>query len=153
MKATIVIRGLPGSGKTTLAKRLIRHYGLCPGIPKVLLLENDIVRELLHGEYQYSPSDYDQVRSHSTMLIRFLSTNKLPFIVSNVFSTIHSISKTLDELPKYVVVKCVGNFDSTHDVPSEDMDRLTTEWEDVPGEITYDGNFWNLVAKLNATSK
>lgn len=49
MKKAIVMRGLPGSGKTTLAQSLSRHYGGA-------LIFNADWYHIVDGKYQYDPA-------------------------------------------------------------------------------------------------
>jgi predicted kinase len=119
----IIVRGLPGSGKTTFVKSVFSGY---------LHYEADQYFETESG-YQFDVNKLFQ--AHMTCqnnVDKALNTGK-DCIVSNTFTTIKEMKPYLEMAEKYkanlIVVECSGQFGSVHNVPKEAMDKMLNRWQ------------------------
>ena len=133
MKKLLLIRGAPGSGKTTLAERMkreARKNGL-----SVFHVEADDFFTNHRGEYHYAPDRlhraHDRCKEKAASRIGFSDL----VIVANCFTC-------GDHLAPYVemgikagveveVVTCFGKFNNVHGVPEDVVDRLLATAEPV----------------------
>lgn len=127
----IIVRGLPGSGKTTYAKSL--------GIAHV---ETDMFF-MKDGFYQFDPAllpenhrkCYEQVRAHLLA--------ECDCVVSNTFTELWEMQEYLDlgeELGAEVeVVRMTGAFGSVHSIPEHAIELMRQRFEVYPGETLMAG--------------
>lgn len=128
----IIIRGLPGSGKTTFSKKLmskfegpIKHY------------EADMFL-IVNGIYTFDITKLSQAHSwcrHNTF--KSLSEG-FTVIISNTFTTISEMKDYL----KYAesinipveVYRLTTQFKGIHDVPDSTIKKMKARFQDYPGE-------------------
>lgn len=135
MRVGILIRGLPGSGKTTLALKL--KTLLTGPRTTVSVVENDLVRKVLNNDYQYDVSDYELVRSVTRGIVRGLLEQEHLVIVSNVFSTLDSISNISDQFDKFVIINCSYQGESVYGVSGASVESIRERWETHPSELPF----------------
>lgn len=129
MKTLYIIRGLPGSGKSTYAKSL--------GIPH---FEADMYFYLRDGEYRFDKWKLKHAHEWCRdQVIDALFRTDSDVVVSNTFTTMKELTPYLDlkdvynEL-KIVVVDVKTAYGSLHGVPEATMDKMKARWQDVPPE-------------------
>lgn len=120
----VLIRGLPGSGKSTFARSLVRlgwaHY------------EADMYF-MRHGEYLYNPK---YVHTAHRWCLEHVAA-ALPFYenvaVSNTFLRKRELApyfclahRMLKEEP--IVITMPNNYGSVHSIPEEKLDRMRRRW-------------------------
>jgi predicted kinase len=126
-KILYLIRGLPGSGKSTMAKKIMRTS------PTADHWEADQYFENANGEYRF-----DVTRLHSAhnwcqnQTYRSMKVGRT-VIVSNTFTT-QSEMKPYFEMAaafgyKVVVLTCKSQFKNVHDVPQEAMARMRNRFD------------------------
>lgn len=125
----IIIRGLPGSGKSTKAKSIIdevdyigysyAHY------EADMFWGNDYNFNI---DYLYAAHQW----CYSNVLKSLLIDRKEIVIVSNTFTTKQEVYKYVDlalELGvDYEIITCKGEYGSIHDVPDEAIKRMKDRW-------------------------
>lgn len=127
-----IIRGLPGSGKTTVGTQLAQHGSLVEA------------NDYFYGDdgvYRFNPERLPD--AHADCLARFNDRiglwrrhrlfNQTHICVANTFVKIAHMQPYFDlcnklELP-FAVIECKGNFKSIHNVPQHTIDRMRREWE------------------------
>lgn len=119
----VLIRGLPGSGKSTMAKTMRNHCHF----------EAD--QFFMHdGEYKFDPSklkeahDFCQKKTEQALQIN------RDVVVSNTFTRKWEMQAYLDIAAKYGatvrIIKAEGNYKNVHGVPDEAIQRMRDRWED-----------------------
>lgn len=128
MPIAYIIRGLPGSGKSTIAKKLGCFH-----------VEADMYH-MKDGKYQWTPEA--NKRAHLWCKSEFMGavSSGIDVAVSNTF-TMHwemePYIKYATEMGYDVkVIRATGNFGNVHDVPYETQVRMRERFEPYEGELT-----------------
>lgn len=135
--SAIIIRGIPGSGKSTTAKAIQKD--LTDKGRNVLWYEADSY--FTHdGAYRFDASRLSDahrqcLESFKNALSRKGSTT---VIVSNTFTTLREldpyVSFCKDNGIPFDVIRCTGEYGSIHGVPPATLDRMKARFQDYPGE-------------------
>jgi len=128
----VICRGIPGSGKSTFAKKL----------PGFLHLETDMYwHKNPLNEYRYDASKIYDAHKWCQGEVKQQLKWKKNVAVSNTFTTLKEFKEyelMSEELKvPMLVVKCVGEWKDVHGVPEEALVRMRSRWVDYPGELTY----------------
>lgn len=122
-----IIRGVPGSGKTTFAKKI-----------EALHLENDMFC-MQDGSYEFC---FDKIPERANLCLQMATMaveNDADVVVSNTFTQLWEMQPYVDLAEEYaadlVVYKMNNNFKSIHNVPDYAIERMYNRWEDFEGEI------------------
>lgn len=139
MSKLIIIRGVPGSGKTTLSNRLKSH------LIKFGYKQNDIVQceaDMYfideNGNYNWSADKLGQAHSWCyNQVKRALDENKIA-IVSNTTVDRKSLNKYLKlgqsmDVP-IEVYHCKGQWQNVHNVPADVVNKMKESFYDYDGE-------------------
>ena len=132
-----IIRGLPGSGKSTFAVTLYDH--------ETFHFEADDYF-VLNGEYQYDRrligAAHDWCFSKTVLQLR----RGNDVIVSNTFTQMWelerylSIPTILDNITM-AVIEMRTQYQNIHGVPEDVLERMAGRWESIPQEWINDGLF------------
>lgn len=127
MARLYLIRGLPGSGKTTFAKSL-----------DIFHVEQDMFL-VRNGEYVWGKHlvknavAFCQGAALNAMLLG------IDLVVSNTFTRLFEMQIYLDMAKHFnyevCVFKACGTFGSVHNVPEEAMKAMKNRWEAFEGEV------------------
>ena len=125
-----IIRGCPGSGKSSLAKSI-----------GCLHIEADMFITKADGSYNWSP---DKVKHAHTWCYNSVCLNLklgVDVVVSNTFTQIKEMQKYINfcieqEIP-FMVIRCCGEYKNLHNVPINTMLRMKSRFEDYAGEEIY----------------
>lgn len=123
----ILVRGLPGSGKSTFAKSLgIAHYEA-----DMFFMQN--------GVYNFNPLRIKDAHNWCKQQVFHELFCNNSVVVSNTFSQIWEMKEYLymaKELKAEIeVIKMTGNYKNIHGVPAETIEKMRNRWEDFQGEI------------------
>lgn len=121
----LLIRGLPGSGKSTMAKSVMeRGY-----------FDQHLEADMYHierGKYVYRPTNV--VNAHAwclrTAFVMLHNTRRV--VVANTFVTLEELRPYMELGFPFHIVEAKGSFGSTHDVPEEVMGRMRKRWQELP---------------------
>ena len=121
----LLIRGLPGSGKSSMARSVFRrgyfdHH-----------LEDDMFH-MSRGRYIYEPVNSADAHAWCLNTARVYLNNNRRVVVANTFVM-------LDQLRPYMmlgfpfhIVEARGTWGSTHNVPEEIVDTMRRRWQELP---------------------
>lgn len=129
----ILIRGLPGSGKSTMARALHKvGFGW---------FEADMFFVDVNGEYHY---DREKVKDAHEWCQReafkTLSDGK-SVVVSNTFTRLFEMEPYFDMAKTFSIepriVEATGNWPNVHGVPAEVVEKMRQRWEQISNaEVT-----------------
>lgn len=126
MPILTLVRGLPGSGKSTVAKALAAQTS-------ARVIEADMFFETEEG-YLFQPRLIKEAHGWCYRNTRDMLENGHDVIVANTFSQKWEMDYYLelqDAMPnlKIVVVECHGRFQNIHGVPVDTIEKMAQRWE------------------------
>lgn len=158
MPAMYLIRGLPGSGKSTLADNIVNtstiSNGFNTGCVKVeadqFFTSSNGHTEIYNFDRRFLGAAHDECYGRAMRHFR----EGYSVAVANTFSTQREIDRYINGLQRcgfdtamrdyrLSIIKCVGNYKSVHNVPRKAIDKMRARWEDIDGEIIFNGD-WNV---------
>ena len=131
MPTLTIVRGIPGSGKSTYAISKDGYH-----------IESDMFF-IKDGVYSFDGQKIAQAHQWCREKTCQLLDEGQDVIVSNTFTQIWEMKPYLDMASEDVsvkVVKVVGNFKNVHGVPDSVLDRMKARWEDFDGEEVFVNN-------------
>ena len=125
MNKLYLIRGLPGSGKTTLGGVIARDSRRCFSADDYFTDED--------GEYNFDPTKLKEAHADCQMRARRQMASRLDFAVANTFSQSWEAEpyfRMAEECGYDVcVVECQNDFGSIHGVPESSIEAMRERWE------------------------
>ncbi len=146
MPNLLIIRGLPGSGKSIFAKSILNVSNDCALVSKSF---NNIIYTHHYEADMFFENDgiYNFQRKFVSFAHDWCYTNVIKSlldgnntIVSNTFVKFWELSKYIDLLKllpelKIEIVELYTQFDSIHNVPTDTILKMKKSWEEIPQEI------------------
>lgn len=119
----VLIRGLPGSGKSTMAKTLAmvgyEHY------------EADQFFEV-DGVYHYDPLRIRKAHEWCQNRTRQALAAGKRVVVSNTFTRLQEMEPYLPLTLNFRVIEARGNWNNQHSVPVNTLAWMAERWEELP---------------------
>lgn len=120
----LLIRGLPGSGKSSMARSVFQR-----GYFDVHL-EADMFH-MERGKYVYKPGYALAAHSWCLSNARVYLNNDKRVVVSNTFVLLEQLRPYMELGFPFYIVEARGSFGSTHNVPDEVMDHMRKRWQPI----------------------
>ncbi|WP_114969928.1 AAA family ATPase [Rhodoferax ferrireducens] len=122
--ALVLIRGLPGSGKSTMASVLVmvgyKHF------------EADMFFEI-DGIYRYDATRIREAHDWCKHMTRDALSRGENVVVSNTFTRVNEMAPYLEMgAGKIRVIEAKGTWENSHGVPRQMVDRMAARWELFP---------------------
>lgn len=118
----ILIRGIPGSGKSTFAKALRGNS------PEIMHYEADMFFMDQFGQYKFDVSKLNHAHVWCQDITDVSLGKGKSVIVSNTFTTKKELVPYFSIAKKYnikpTVILCQNTFSSIHNVPEETMEKM-----------------------------
>lgn len=160
-KYMIIIRGHPGSGKTTLAKKIIekltRQWSTFSTPVNIQHFETDQFFVKENGDYEFDPTLIGVAHADTFNRLKvFFSAceskkgNQIPIaVLSNTFTKLWEFENYLKYAKengiKVTVLRAVGNYQNVHGVPVSTIDRMKKNYELYDGELPIHGKNIDIV--------
>ena len=137
MKTLYIIRGLPGSGKSTLGESLASYArsGRLKGAYDVhSYAADDWFTNSKTGEYNFNPAELpDAHEDCRARVMGSMMSNVDNICVCNTFSQAWEAEPYFKLCEQYeytpVVLECQSQFGNVHEVPQESIDAMKERWE------------------------
>jgi predicted kinase len=126
----VLIRGLPGSGKTTYAKNYFNGH---------IHLEADMYFIESDGFYNWTAERLGKAHSWCFETTKIMLNNGYDVVVSNTFSTLKELNPYIElasstDTP-YAVFKMTKEYGSVHNVPQVVIEKMRFRFEDYKEEV------------------
>lgn len=119
----VLIRGLPGSGKSTMANKFVaqgfKHY------------EADMFFTV-DGVYAYDASRIRDAHAWCQRMTRQALNEGRRVVVSNTFTRLQEMEPYRGMSERIRIVEARGRWQNTHGVPEEMVRRMARRWEALP---------------------
>lgn len=143
-KHLIIVRGIPGSGKSTFSQKLMEK------IPNSIHIESDMYF-MKNGKYDFDGSKlYAAHKWCNSKAFSYFDVYDT-VIVSNTFTTMHElrqyISKANDIGIIVIVVRMKNNFKNVHNVSDDTLLKMQQRFVPVDGELVCDAHTEDYVLK------
>lgn len=126
-----IIRGLPGSGKSTMAKNIMKYVEKCEHYEADMFFEKD-------GKYNYDRTKIGEAHAWCQNETKKALLNGKNVIVSNTFTTLKEMEPYISFCKKhsirFEVYRMTKNFGNIHNVPEDVIEKMNKRFEDYPNE-------------------
>lgn len=123
-----LIRGLPGSGKSTFARKLVESNKNV-----ISHLETDMFFFDEKGDYQFDVTLLSEAHRWCQMQCGSLLKKKQSVIIANTFIKQWEITPYRQLAKKYdaklVIKVCRGNYQSIHNIPESTIKKMQQQWQ------------------------
>ena len=129
MKELFLLRGLPGSGKSTLGKMLVGDKDYCHKEADMYFVDSD-------GNYNFKPSEIKNAHKWCKEEIEFaMKYEHSPVVVSNTFTQewemedYYKLAETYGYRVHSLIVENRHGGTNTHNVPQDKLDIMKNRFE------------------------
>ena len=125
----ILVRGLPGAGKTTYAKSAFPNHFYCDA--DSYFLNN--------GIYNFDLKRIGKAHEFCRNLAKVQLADNKSIVIANTFTTIREIDDYISEIKPNAdviirVIHVIGNFPNIHDVPDNKITLMRARWQNYDSE-------------------
>lgn len=119
----VMVRGLPGSGKSTYAKKNFKGH--------IILEPDNFVTDSL-GRYMFTPRSFNVAKTSVMVAAEMYLDQGYPVAVVDVFPRLKDIQEYIDICERLGLDMSIytvhGDFGSIHGVPDSEMSRMERLW-------------------------
>ena len=127
-----IIRGLPGSGKSTFAKTLLDRN------PTMKHFEADMYFCQKTGEYEFDPSKLHHAHQWCWDSVAEALSEGRDVVVSNTFTQLWEMERYMafrHHRCEVIVIEMWVMWGSVHNVPDSSISKMAARWEEIPKEM------------------
>ncbi len=125
----VLIRGLPGSGKSTMAHAMTEHEHY----------EADMFFTGSDGKYNYDRKKIKEAHEWCQREASKALANGRRVVVSNTFTRLFEMKPYFDMCrtlgAELRIIEATGNWSNVHGVAVEDVEKMRKRWEKIPETI------------------
>lgn len=125
----IIIRGLPGSGKSTKAKEIV----CCDDTETTKHYEADMFH-IINGEYCFNVKNIKDAHKWCQASTAYWLNRGCTVVVSNTFTTIKEMEPYFEMAKQYgayiEVIEMKENYGNVHNVPEDVLQKMADRWEE-----------------------
>lgn len=129
-----VIRGLPGSGKTTLAKQMVEEAKVQGYDLRHFEADQHFEKP---GYYKFNAKELPQAHAECLENTKKALAEGLDVVVSNTFTTLAEIQPYFEAAATYkcgfTVLERYESYRNIHGVPEHTIQRMRQRWENLTG--------------------
>jgi predicted kinase len=126
----ILVRGLPGSGKSTYAKSYFGGH---------IHLEADMYFIQSDGSYDWTPERLGKAHSWCFETAKILLNNGYDVVVSNTFTMLKELNPYIELAnhtdAQYAVFRMTTEYQSVHNVPNVVIEKMRARFENYEEEV------------------
>lgn len=134
MSKLIIVRGLPGSGKSVLAKKIAGEFSYRHYEADMFFVDRD-------GNYNFNPANRAEAHTWCQRLTYESLKHKQSVVVSNSFTQIWEMDVYLmiaEALQVEVeIVEMSTMYKNIHNVPEHILEKMKDNWQEFPTEHTF----------------
>ena len=124
----ILVRGIPGSGKSTFGQALAEYLN----IPKVEA-DDYFIKD---GNYEFTKELLPVAHEYCQLAASEAARDYTGVVVCNTFVKIAEMDWYFKNFDTVLVMKKPHRvYNNTHNIPEEVIQRMISEWEDCDGEL------------------
>jgi len=128
----VLVRGLPGSGKSTYAKSYFVGH---------IHLEADMYFTQPDGSYDWAAERLGKAHSWCFETTKIMLNNGYDVVVSNTFTMLKELNPYIElatstDTP-YIVFRIVSDYQSVHNVPKVVIEKMRSRFEDYEQEVIF----------------
>lgn len=128
----ILVRGLPGSGKSTYAKSYFGGH---------IHLEADMYFIQSDGSYDWTPERLGKAHSWCFETAKILLNNGYDVVVSNTFTMLKELNPYIELADcndiQCAVFRMASEYNSIHNVPQVVIEKMRSRFEDYEEEVIF----------------
>lgn len=135
MTKLILIRGIPGSGKSTYARKIVPELGLP-------MLEADMFFINKFGNYEFNPKLIKVAHEWCYSSTVNLLNQGYGVIVSNTFTQMWEMERYL-KIPEMLpdveieVITMLTEYNNVHGVPEDKVEQMRNRFESIPADFPW----------------
>ena len=124
MTKLCIVRGIPGSGKSTFAKKLLEQGKVQQH------LEADEFMTDENGDYKFDPTILQKCHQQCQAWVKYYLDRGQSVVVSNTFSRKWEILPYTRMGAEFEVIEMKGNYQNVHGVPQFIIDNMKNRWQE-----------------------
>jgi len=126
MGKLLIVRGIPGSGKSTIGQQLEKDEGY-------MHVEADMYFQRPSGEYAFNPNKIKDAHEWCQATVRQAMCDGMKVVVTNTFTRTWEYAPYLQMAEAYGyesdIIVANGRYQNVHDVPEAQVQRMLERFE------------------------
>jgi len=121
MNQLIIVRGLPGSGKSTYAQNYAKEHNYKHFESDMFFIDD--------GEYRFDITKLKEAHTWCRLQVEDHLEKGYDVIVSNTFTKLWEILPYLSTNANIKIVECTGKFGNKHNVPLDVLEAMASRFD------------------------